>query len=199
MVQRKRAKSMLTAISKETGEKVKAYRHDTGHAIRSRFPLGDLVCPFCDETVFPRERQGFVLHFVHRHSCKSTLDRHPESPEHEQGKFEIAKILHQQIQQDPQKIATIEFEYRMPMCGKNGRVADVALVYENKNLLICECQLAKITTDELEQRTQDYYEAGADVLWFLGRDADTAENRAWLRSMFGSVGRLTFNYQDSEL
>lgn len=188
---------MLTAINKQTGEKIKAVQYGTGHALRSQFSLGDLVCPFCDEIVFPRERKGFVLHFVHRHPCTSTLDRHPESPEHEQGKLELAKFLRQQIQDDPQKVATIEVEYRMPECGQNGRVADVALVYENKNLLICECQLAKITTDELEQRTKDYYAAGADVLWFLGGEADTTENRAWLRSMFGSVGRLKFSYQDT--
>ena len=36
-----------------------------------------------------------------------------------------------------------------------------------------------------------------DVLWFLGGDANTPENRTWLRSMFGSVGTLDFVYTDS--
>jgi competence CoiA-like predicted nuclease len=188
---------MLIAIHKETKERVKAIEHKTGHAIRSKFALGDLICPLCDEVVFPREREGFVLHFAHCHSCTSTIARHPESPEHEQGKLELAKFLRQQIEGDLNQCAKIEVEYRLPECGEHGRVADVALVYDNGNLLICECQLARITTNELEQRTCDYYAIGADVLWFLGGEADTPDNRTWLRSMFGSVGRLDVTYTNS--
>ncbi|AFY93081.1 competence protein CoiA [Chamaesiphon minutus] len=188
---------MLVAIDKKSAERIKAVGYKTAHAIRSKFPLGELVCPFCDEIVFPRERQGFVLHFVHQHPCTSNIARHPESPEHEQGKFELARFLSQQIKDHPNESAKIEVEYRLSKCGENGRVADVALVYQNGNLLICECQLAKITLDELEQRTRDYYAIGADVLWFLGKDADTLENRTWLRSMFGSVGSLQFIYTSS--
>jgi len=188
---------MLIAIDKKSGKRVKAYHHKTGHAIRSKFPLGELTCPFCEEVVFPRERQGFVLHFAHCHLCSSTISRHPESPEHEQGKFELAKFLQQQIKDDPKQCAKVEVEHQLPKCGEHGRVADVALVYENGNLLICECQLSKITTNELEKRTRDYYSVGADVIWFLGGEADTSENRTWLCSMFGSVGRLDFVYANS--
>jgi competence protein CoiA len=109
---------MLIAIHKQSGEKVKAAKYATGHTIRSQFPLGELICPFCEEVVFARERKGFVLHFVHRHPCTSTIDRHPESPEHEQGKFEIAKFLQQQIKDDPNKCAKVEVEYRLPECGE---------------------------------------------------------------------------------
>jgi competence CoiA-like predicted nuclease len=188
---------MLIAIHKKSGERVNAAKYGTGHAIRSEFPPGDLICPFCDEMVFPRERNGFILHFVHRCPCTSTIARHPESPEHEQGKLKIAQFLQQQIKDDPSKCAKVEVEYRLAECGEHGRVADVALVYDNGNLLICECQLSTITSNELEQRTRDYYAIGADVLWFLGGDANTPENRTWLRSMFGSVGTLDFVYTNS--
>ncbi len=185
---------MLVAIHKKSEQRVKAIEYDTAHSLRSKFAPGELVCPFCDEMVFPRERKGFVLHFVHRHPCTSNIARHPESPEHEQGKYELAKFLRQQIKDDPSQCAKVEVEYRLAECGEHGRVADVALVYDNGNLLICECQLSKITSNELEQRTHDYYAIGADVLWFLGKEADTSENRSWLRSMFGSVGSLEFVY-----
>jgi competence CoiA-like predicted nuclease len=187
---------MLVAIQKNSRERIKAAHYKTSHAIRSEFANGELICPLCDEIVFARERKGFVLHFAHTHSCSSTIDRHPESPEHEQGKLRIAQFLQQQIGDDLSKCA-IEVEYRLPDCGKNGRVADVALVYDNGNLLICECQLSKITSNELEQRTRDYYAIGADVLWFLGRAANTSENRDWIRSMFGSVGTLDFVYTNT--
>ncbi len=188
---------MLVAINKNSRERVKAIEHKTGHALRSKFSCGDLICPFCDGIVFARDRPGFVLHFVHSHPCTSNIDRHPESPEHEQGKLKIAEFLNQQIKDDPSQCAKVEVEYRLSECGEHGRVADVALVYDNGNLLICECQLSKITSNELEKRTLDYYSIGADVVWFLGKDADTPENRNWLRSMFGSVGRLDFVYTSS--
>jgi competence CoiA-like predicted nuclease len=188
---------MLVSLHKNSGERVKAISYDTAHAIRSKFPLGELVCPFCDQKVFVRERKGFVLHFVHSYPCTTNMERHPESPEHEQGKYELARFLNQQIKDDINQYAKIEVEYPLTECGEHGRIADVALVYDNGNLLICECQLSKITSNELEKRTLDYYTIGADVLWFLGKEADTEENQKWLRTMFGSVGRLDFVYTSS--
>jgi competence CoiA-like predicted nuclease len=188
---------MLVAIHKNSGDRVQASDYDTAHAIRSKFPLGELICPFCEQMVFVRDRPGFVLHFAHSHLCTSKIGYHPESEDHEQGKSELVKFLKQQIEGDSSQCARVEVEYSLVKCGEHGRVADVALVYDNGNLLICECQLAKITSNELEKRTLDYYSIGADVLWFLGKEADTPENRNWLRKMFGSVGRIDFTYTDS--
>lgn len=185
---------MLIANHKVTGNRVVAAYHKSAHELRSKYPSGDLVCPYCQGVMFPGQREGFVLHFVHRGTCDSLVARHPESPEHEEGKFVLAKYLREQIKEDKNPTAKIEVEHHLPQCGENGRIADVALVYDNGNLLICECQLARITSYELEQRTRDYISIGADVLWFLGGEADTSENRAWLRSVFGSVGRIEFSY-----
>lgn len=185
---------MLIASQKATGARVVAAYHKSAHELRSKYPFGDLICPYCEDVVFPRQREGFVLHFVHRGTCQSPIARHAESPEHEEGKFVLAKYLREHIKEDDAPNAKIEVEYHLPQCGENGRIADVALVYDNGNLLICECQLARITPDELEQRTRDYLSIGADVLWFIGNEADTSENRAWLRSVFGSIGRIEFNY-----
>jgi competence CoiA-like predicted nuclease len=186
---------MLVAIEKSSGNRVSSMEYKTGHSIRTKFSFGELICPFCEDVVFARERKGFVMHFVHRCPCTSTIDHHPESPEHEHGKWKLVEFLEQEIKDSPSK-STIQIEYPLPQCGSNGRIADVALVYDNGNLLICECQLSKITTDELERRTLDYQKIGADVLWFLGGEADTPNNRTWLRSMFGSVGRLNFIYEN---
>lgn len=184
---------MLVAVD-EAGERVVAARYRSAHELRSKYPLGSLRCPLCKQGVFPREREGFARHFVHQRVCTSNVPRHPESPEHEEGKMRLAKYLQEQIKDDPEKAVKIEVEYYLPNCGEQGRVADVALVYPNGNLLIAECQLSQITSNELEQRTRDYYAIGADVLWFLGGKADTRENRSWLRSMFGAVGRIEFTY-----
>jgi competence CoiA-like predicted nuclease len=185
---------MLIAKYKITGERVKAAYYKSAHELRSKYSLGDLVCPYCEGVMFPRYREGFILHFVHRGNCESPVDRHPESMEHEEGKLVLAKYLKEKIKEDNDPTAKIEVEYHLPECGENGRIADVALIYDNGNLVVCECQLAKITPHELEQRTREYLSIGADVLWFLGGEADTSENRAWLRSVFGSVGRIEFSY-----
>lgn len=184
---------MLIAIDKDKN-RVKAISYKSSHEIRLQYPLGALKCQFCEQTLFPRERKGFVLHFVHQHPCTSMAAKHPESPEHEEGKLQLVKMFHEQFKTDPTTPVTVEVEHYLPHCGQYGRVADVALVYKNGNLLIAECQLFRTTPDELEQRTRDYQAIEADVLWFLGKEADTPENRAWLRQVFGAVGRISFSY-----
>lgn len=187
---------MLVAVDRE-GKRIKAASFKSAHEIRVKYSLGSLQCPFCKQTVFPRKRQGFALHFVHQSPCTSQISYHPESPEHEQAKSQVAEYLKQQIKDESKGIVSIEVEYHLPNCGQHGRIADVAVVYSNGNLLIAECQLSRITLHELEQRTRDYHAIGADVLWFLGGDADTHENRTWLRSVFGAVGKLEFKYAPS--
>lgn len=190
---------MLVATHKPSGERISAFEFNSGHELRTAFPPGELICHHCNGEVFPCERKGFVLHFVHRNPDGCTFARHSESPEHEQGKYELAKYLKQEIKDDPHQVARIEIEYPLPHCGKNGRIADAALVYDNGNLLICECQLAKITPDELERRTRDYHAIGADVIWFLGGKAYTEENRDWLQATFGAVGVLAFDYKPTQV
>ena len=188
---------MLVAVN-QAKERIVAAHHKSAHEIRSKYPPGSLQYPFCEQSVFSREHKGFVLHFVHQHSCTSDVARHPESPEHEEGKLKLAKFLKEQIKDEPEQNAAVEVEYHLPNCGEHGRITDVALVYKNGNLLIAECQLSRITPNELEQRTRDYLSVRADVLWFLGKEADTTENRTWLRSVFGAVGRIEFEYDPVE-
>lgn len=189
---------MLVALHKESQKRITAARYESIHELRKEFGLGELVCPCCEQTVFPRERDGFIRHFVHTNSCTSDMARHPESPMHEQGKLALVRYLQRQVDITETEKAKIEVEHRLPHCGANGRVADVALVYDNNNLLICECQLSSITVNELEQRTRDYYSIGADVLWFLGNEADTSSNQKWLKSMFGAYGRVEFTFSKEQ-
>ncbi|MCY6494312.1 competence protein CoiA family protein [Leptolyngbya sp. GGD] len=81
------------------------------HELRSKYPLGSLRCPLCKQGVFPREREGFARHFVDQRVCSSNVPRHPESPEHEEGKMRLAKYLQEQIKDDPEKAVEIEVEY----------------------------------------------------------------------------------------
>lgn len=43
--------------------------------------------------------------------------RHPESPEHEEGKMRLAKFLQEPIKDNPKNIVKIEVEYYLPTVG----------------------------------------------------------------------------------
>ncbi|BAD79270.1 putative glutathione peroxidase [Synechococcus elongatus PCC 6301] len=163
--------------------------------IRKNFPKGRLFCPFCQTLMFPRKRQNTSLHFVHTHPCTTVMEHHPESPEHLQGKLEISKYFQEVYKGmiDAQE-AFIEIEHPISEAGKNGRIADVAVVFSTGYRIIGECQLAKIEAADIYQRTQDYYSISADVLWFLGGAADTPENRQAAVDLDVFAGTINFTY-----
>jgi competence CoiA-like predicted nuclease len=62
-----------------------------------------------------------------------------------------------------------------------------------------EIQLAKITVDSLESRTNDYIESGAtEIIWWFGGDAHTEANIQWAKRKLGGYGELNFS-EDREL
>ncbi|WP_354010891.1 competence protein CoiA family protein [Endozoicomonas lisbonensis] len=65
------------------------------------------------------------------------------------------------------------------------RIADVVFEFPNGWLEAHEVQFSSITPAELEERTNDYKKAGIDVVWWLGKSADTQPNREWVREVFG--------------
>lgn len=180
----------LVAKLASTKERVYAPDFKSGHEIRSKYRHGDLTCgcPDCGALVFPRDRKGFALHFVHQRNCESQFNYHPVSPEHERGKELIRELFTAELAD----YSDVKVEFELPVKEAN-RIADVAIVYPTGYLLIGECQLASITTTELEARTNDYESAGADVIWWLGKDADTAANRTWCIDQFGECRII--NYQ----
>ena len=180
----------LAARLLSTGKRVYAPEFKSGHQIRSTYRQGELVCgcPDCNAVVFPRDRKGFALHFVHQRDCESKFNYHPVSPEHERGKELIRDLFMAELSD----YSDVRVEFELPIKEAN-RIADVAVIYPTGYLLVGECQLASITTADLEARTNDYESAGADVIWWLGKDADTAANRSWSIERFGECRLI--NYQ----
>lgn len=167
----------------------------SGHEIRDKYPLGSLTCPFCGGVVSAVDREDYVLFFRHHKSeCTATLEHHPESLEHLLGKKFLAERLSLGLQKTSHsKNCSVEIEYPIQGAGENGRIADVALVYSNGNILIQECQLSPITTDELEQRSCDYRLAGVpDVTWFLGPRAANQSTIDWAFAHQGFCQILDF-------
>lgn len=106
------------------------------------------------------------------------------------GKVVLAKYLEKQTRKYG---AQIVIEYPIPQIGEHGRIADVAALYPNGYVLIYECQLASITTNELERRTNDYEEAGFDVEWWFGKAADIPANNNWAMSKYSATQKLQFH------
>lgn len=90
------------------------------------------------------------------------------------------------------RYTSVVFEYEVPL-PEIRRVADLLLTFPMGTRLAYEIQLSAITTEELERRSDDYARAGIDVVWWLGKSADTLANRRWFIYAFGksySIGSV---------
>jgi competence CoiA-like predicted nuclease len=148
---------------------------------RSELKPGDCQCPLCNGRLSIREPTNRRAHFYHLSGpCTTSLQLHPESEEHLEGKRylkeHLAKIFHE--------YTAARLEYEVPI-REIRRVADLLVVFPNGWRIAHEVQLAAITPQELEERTDDYAQAGIDVYWWLGGRADTAANHNWCFERFG--------------
>ena len=69
------------------------------------------------------------------------------------------------------------------------RIADVAFVNESTGIIfVHEVQFSPISVDELEERTQDYFDAGVhDVQWYFGPKFKGSKCFDWHRERIGCI------------
>lgn len=171
------------ALHKETRERI-----DITQIERPRDVLksGDCVCQLCDARLIIKA--GFVMraHFAHYASCDTDYHTQPESQEHREAKVFLATRL----KEAHKEYASAVIEYEVPI-PEVKRIADLLVTFPTGWKVAHEIQLASITSEDLEARTNDYARAGIDAVWWLGKSANTPANRAWARKTFGYV--LTLN------
>jgi competence CoiA-like predicted nuclease len=182
----------LKAKHSETGDE--AIILDHFETVRAWHFAHALVCPFCDETVVPvREHQragAWVQAYLrHKTECSTTLAHHPESPEHHAAKRWIRDTI-PGIYNYPVDIA--DLEVRMPEIN---RIADVCFTLKSGERVVHEAQLAAISVDDLEARTNDYQSLGYAVVWHFGKAADTQTNKQWAWKRLGGCEVITFEEQ----
>ena len=202
----------LTAIHKVTGTRITAEAEGN---IRQDYDEWDqLVCPVSGLPVFPRrghvrgEKSRVRQHFVVKapageanwpedvvwdpelgRESKGIRRVGGESWEHMESKALVAELLREEI--GPH--AEIVFEKKVQIRPDKYRIADVAAVYPSGLVEIHEVQLAGITSSEMQERTDDYAEAGCPAQWWLGKStADRYELRDYLRSIQGGFYLLEF-------
>jgi hypothetical protein len=115
-----------------------------------------------------------------------------ESWEHLEGKAFVAN----QLQPLVGPSVTVAFEHLVGLPNGRRRIADVALIYPSGFVEVHEIQLASITVDEIEQRTDDYASAGIPAQWWIGKsNTDSHLIRDCLRQQQGGFFVLEFSEQ----
>jgi competence protein CoiA len=182
----------LKGKNRETNEE--ALIMDQFDLLRLWQGAGALVCPFCDEaliTVREHLRMGDWVQAYMRHKgeCSTTYAHHPESPEHLTAKAWIRDSMPEVY---GYVVVSADCEVRIPEIN---RIADVCFFLANGDRMIHEAQLAAISVDELEARTNDYQSLGYGIVWHFGKAADTGTNKVWARRRLGGCEIITFEEQ----
>lgn len=173
------------AKSKTTGDRVDITRFASP---RLELNASDIICQLCGAPMIIRSGKIVRPHFAHKNECSSDYQSHPESPEHLLAKLIISEKIKAEWKEYGD--AKVEFEYPVPEVK---RIIDIAMLFPMGWIVAHEIQLSSITTEQLENRTKDYRNAGIDVVWWLGKSADTPANRSWCVENFGVC--FTLNYQ----
>lgn len=180
-------------IDKESGERVNILDYANP---RAELKPRSLVCRHCGEDFYIRGSVAHAVraHFVHKSTveCDASKRAHPETPEHLFFKEHLYRHLVAEIEEYTN--CTTAIEYGIPEAGLHGRTADVAILFPNGWIVCHEIQLAPISLEDLNQRTEDYRDAGADVIWWFGGQADTETNRNWAEETIGASYSLDFDY-----
>jgi hypothetical protein len=142
---------------------------------------GECVCQICGAELIIK-----AGHFAHPTTCSEEYQSHPESPAHRQAKRFLATFLQEQCNEYNGTSSAYEVPIREVM-----RIADLVVTFPTGWRVAHEVQLAPITTAQLQKRTNDFSLAGIDVVWWLGKSANTPANRTWSREVFGHALLLT--------
>lgn len=147
---------------------------------RSTLKVFDIICPHCNAPMIICQGDVRIKHFRHKVSCISDYEHKPESIEHLMAKEYLANKLRMIMPEVSG--AKVEIEYPFPEIK---RIADVAIIFPMGWIEIHEIQLSSITVAKLKERTDDYFDVGADVKWWLGGNAfKSKENRNWVQKNF---------------
>ena len=178
----------LVALSMSTGKRIDITKIKNP---RRDLQAGDLQCPYCRAQVVVVAGMLRTPHFRHKTVCSSSLESHPESPEHLAAKAALRDLLVSFGEEYTGAI--VKLEVAIPEAN---RVADVLVTFPMGWRIAHEVQLASCTTEELSRRTHDYLQAGVDVIWWLGGRAKTPANVEWCQGH--SEGVYVIEFEEEE-
>lgn len=174
----------LIGISRTTGERINIldYKYP-----KKSLKKGDVLCQVCYCELIIKHGNINIQHFAHKSSCSSDYKRHTESLEHIIGKELISKY----VKSEWEEYSNCEIHIELPIASAK-RIIDVAMVFKTGWIVAHEIQLSSITTAELDLRTKNYLDEGIDVIWWLGKNANTKTNREWAIKKTGACYTLDY-------
>lgn len=153
---------------------------------------GDIVCPVCNREMIIRGGSVFRrIHFSHKINsglktefCEYAAYSNGETQEHRDCKQFLRDNYKTFFPEWQSATALLEKYIPNTMHARN-RIADVFLEFNSGWGIALEVQLAAITSEELEERTQDYEEQGINCFWWLGKNAFNQRNKEWSLNRYG--------------
>jgi hypothetical protein len=184
----------LVAVSLQ-GDRVELWRLTESAIIKLRDEVHHgkrLVCPECGGDMLLKAvySEHITPHFAHKPSPRSKSCNYGkgESLEHMATKLAIAKHISKFGIYDGAMIC-VEYKINIPYGNKKERRADVVAIMPNGDIHVHEAQLSAITIESLQERTADYRQVCAEVVWWLGKDAANFPNEleAGILGVFGAI------------
>jgi competence protein CoiA len=174
----------LVAKNTRTGDLVYIFEYENP---RKELNKDEIACHLCGGDLIIKSGLIRIKHFAHKPDspCSCDYERHPESYEH----LFFKKLLSIELGKEFKEYLNIKPTLEYPI-HEVKRIADIVFEFPNGWLVAHEIQLSKISIEDLEKRTNDYRNAGVEIVWWLGNHADTETNRKWLFENFGECCSL---------
>lgn len=159
----------------------------------------DMACPVCGWPMIVKAGMIMRPHFSHkpgRENCPYADYASGETQEHRDAKTILRDNLGEWFGE--YGMAEPELEVYIPdVKHARNRIADLLFTFPSGWRVAHEIQLASITVRDLEERTEDYLNAGIDVFWWLGRNAATSTNFEWSMRTYGFVLEILIQDESS--
>lgn len=174
------------AIDVDTQKAVLSFWFDESAVLRAKHP--NLVCPCCGEPVSARggKSKHVVTHIFHKPKegtkCPVALKyKNRSSLVHHTLMVDAVRKYLEKTTPEGFVLDVDHYSSELPE-----RIPDIAVLDSDGSIVEAhEIQLTKVTTAELDERTQSYDDAGIECVWWFGKGCQTEDVIVWAKRNFG--------------
>lgn len=182
------------ALNSASGERVDITRTQNPLSV---LRASEMACPVCEWPMIVKAGGLVRPHFAHkpgREDCPYAQYSRGETPEHLAAKILIRDEVANWFSE--YGIASPALEVYVPdVKHARNRIADVLFEFPSGWRIAHEIQLAAISIEDLQYRTEDYMSAGIDVCWWFGRDAAKQSVFEWSLKTYGFILEIQIKAQ----